>query len=131
MLANPRLGRTDYSQGFAPPPADFTDRARIYKTGQQTCAPVDCYKNVMVTEEFNPDEPGAYQLKYYAPGVGNVRVGWRGPKEEEKETLELVELNRLGPEALAKVRNEALQMDERAYERNEVYRDTPPAKPLK
>ena len=59
--------------------------------GQKTCVPVECYKNVLVTEEFNPDEPGAYQLKYYAPGVGNVRVGWRGEKEEEKETLELVD----------------------------------------
>ncbi len=128
MPAEPRQGEPDYAQGYAPPPADFTDRARVYKTDQQTCTPVECYENVLVTEEFNPPEPGAFQLKYYAPGVGNVRVGWRGPKEEEKETLELVELNRLGPEALAQVRNEALQMDERAYERSsEVYRETPPA----
>jgi hypothetical protein len=128
MLANPQLDTPEYAQGFAPPPVDFTDRARVYKMGQKTCVPVDCYKNVLVTEEFNPDEPGAFQLKYYASGVGNVRVGWRGPKEEEKETLELVELNHLSPEALAKVRREALEMDGRAYERSsEVYRETPPA----
>jgi hypothetical protein len=128
MKAEPQLGVPDYAQGFAPPPADFTDRARVYKTHQQTCTPVECYENVLVTEEFNPDEPGASQLKYYAQGVGNVRVGWRGAKEEEKETLELVELNHLDPEALAKVRREALEMDERAYERSsEVYRETPPA----
>jgi hypothetical protein len=128
MLAEPRLGTPDYAQGFAPPPVDFTDRARVYKTGQQTRVPVSSYKNVLVTEEFNPDEPGAFQLKYYAPGVGNVRVGWRGEKEEEKETLELVDLNHLSPEALAKVRKKALEMDRRAYERSsEVYRETPPA----
>jgi hypothetical protein len=128
MKAEPQLGTPDYAQGFAPPPVDFTDRARVYKTGQQTCTPVECYENVLVTEEFNPDEPGASQLKYYALGVGNVRVGWRGEKEEEKETLELVELNHLDPEALAKVRREALEMDRRAYERSsEVYRETPPA----
>jgi hypothetical protein len=127
MLANPKVGSPDYAQGFAPPPVDFTDRARVYKTDQQTCVPVDCYKNVLVTEEFNPDEPGAFQLKYYASGVGNVRVGWRGPKEEEKETLELVDLNHLSSEALAKVRKKALEMDQRAYERSEVYRETPPA----
>jgi hypothetical protein len=127
MLANPRLGTPDYAQGFAPPPVDFTDCARVYKMGQKTCTPVDCYKNVLVTEEFNPDEPGAFQPKYYASGVGNVRVGWRGAKEEEKETLELVELNHLSPEAVAKVRKEALEMDGRAYERSEVYRETPPA----
>jgi hypothetical protein len=127
MLAQPRRGVPDYAQGFAPPPVDFTDRARVYKMDQKTCTPVECYKNVLVTEEFNPDEPGANQLKYYAPGVGNVRVGWRGEKEEEKETLELVELNHLSPEALAKVRKKALQMDGRAYERSEAYRQTPPA----
>jgi len=127
MLAEPRRGVPDYAQGFAPPPVDFTDRAGVYKMGQKTCTPVECYKNVLVTEEFNPDEPGAFQLKYYASGVGNVRVGWRGEREEEKETLELVELNHLSPEALAKVRKKALQMDGRAYERSEAYRQTPPA----
>ena len=127
MLAEPRRGAPAYAQGYAPPPVDFNDRARVYKMGQQTCVPVDCYKNVLVTEEFNPDEPGAFQLKYYASGVGNVRVGWRGEKEEEKETLELVDLNHLSPEALAKVRKKALEMDGRAYERSEVYRETPPA----
>jgi hypothetical protein len=128
MLANPRLGAPSYAQGYAPPPVDFRDHGKVYKLGQHTCVPVDCYENVLVTEEFNPDEPGAYQLKYYAPGVGNVRVGWRGEKEEEKETLELVEYHRhLSPEALAEVRREATEMDRRAYERSEVYRETPPA----
>jgi hypothetical protein len=127
MLAEPRQGAPDYAQGYAPPPVDFTDRARVYKTDQKTCTPVDCYENVLVTEEFNPDEPGAFQLKYYASGVGNVEVGWRGEKEEEKETLELVELNELSSEALGKVRKKALEMDQRGYERSEVYRETPPA----
>src|SRR5215211_4972205 len=127
MLAEPRRGVPTYAQGYAPPPVDFTDRARVYKTGQQTCTPVECYENVLVTEEFNPDEPGAFQLKYYAPGVGNVRVGWRGEKEEEKEKLELVDYQHLSQQALAKVRRDALEMDKRAYERSEVYRETPPA----
>src|SRR5918992_5914643 len=102
MKAEPQLGVPDYAQGYAPPPVDFDDRARVYEVGQKTCVPVDCYENVLVTEEFNPSEPGAYQLKYYAPGVGNIRVGWRGEKEEERETLERIEFQRLSPEALAK-----------------------------
>jgi hypothetical protein len=131
MLANPRLGTPDYSQGFAPPPAEFNDRARVYKTGQRTCTPVDCYKNVLVTEEFEPGAPGAFQLKYYAPGVGNVEVGWRGAKEQEKETLDLVGLKQLSPQALAKARKEALALDKRAYKNSkEVYAKTQPAKPL-
>ena len=127
MQAEPHPGAPDYAQGFAPPPVEFTDRARIYKTVQQTCVPADCYENVLVTEEFNPDESGAFQLKYYAPGVGNVRVGWRGEKEEEKETLKLVDLSQLGPEALSKARRAAMEMDRRAYERSDAYRETKPA----
>jgi hypothetical protein len=131
MLAEPRRGVPDYAQGFAPPPIDFTDRARVYKMGQKTCVPVDCYKNVLVTEEFTPGEPGSFQLKYYAPGVGNVRVGWRGAKEQEKETLKLVSLKRLSPQAVTKVRREAIALDKRAYKRSsEVYGKTQPAKPL-
>src|SRR3712207_8751338 len=66
--------------------------ARVYKMNQQTCVPVDCYENVLVTEELNPSEPGAYQLKYYAPDVRNVRVGWRGEKEEERSEEHTSEL---------------------------------------
>jgi hypothetical protein len=127
MLADPRVDTPDYAQGYAPPPVDFTDRAEVYKTDQQTCVPVGCYENVLVTEEFNPDEPDAYQLKYYAPGVGNVRVGWRGKKEEEKETLKLTDYRHLSPEALAKVRRDAMEMDQRAYKRSEAYQGTQPA----
>jgi hypothetical protein len=36
----------------------------------------------------------------------------------------------LSPEALAKVRREAMGMDRRAYECSEVYRYTPPAEPI-
>jgi hypothetical protein len=38
--------------------------------GQNTCVPVECYEDVLVIEEFERNKPGAYQLKYYAPGVG-------------------------------------------------------------
>jgi hypothetical protein len=127
MKAEPRLGAPSYAQGYAPPPVNWVDRGRVYKMGQQTCVPVDCYENVLVIEEFERTIPGAFQLKYYAPGVGNVRVGWRGEKEEERETLELVALRHLDSEAMVKVREAAMEMDRRAYERSEVYRQTQPA----
>ena len=131
MLANPRVGAPDYSQGYAPPPVDFRDRARVYKRGQKTCVPVKCYKNVLVTEESEQGVPGVFHLKYYAPGVGLVRVGWRGAKEVEKETLELVKRQQLSGAALATARREALQLDQNAYKRSKaVYGQTPKAKPL-
>jgi hypothetical protein len=132
MLANPQLGSPDYSQGFAPPPVDFKDRGRVYKKGQKTCVPVKCYENVLVIEEFEQGEPGIFHLKYYAPEVGLVKVGWRGANEVEKETLELVKRQQLGLEALANARKTALKLDKRAYKRSaDVYGKTPPAKPLK
>jgi ketosteroid isomerase-like protein len=130
MKAQPRLKTPDYAQGFAPPPLYWDDRARVYKIGVRTCVPVDCYENVLVMEEFERRIPGAFQLKYYAPGVGGVRVGWRGPKEEEKEELVLVDLRHLDQESLEKVRKQALALEERAYRISKVYRATQPAVPI-
>jgi hypothetical protein len=128
MKAEPRLRAPSYAQGYAPPPLYWDDRARVYKMGEKTCVPVDCYDNVLVMEEFERTKPGAFQLKFYAPNVGNIRVGWRGPKEEEKETLVLVDLVRLGPEALAEVRKQALRLERRAYKiSKDVYGSTSPA----
>jgi hypothetical protein len=84
MLAEPKLGRPSYSQGFAPPPFNFTDRGRVFQTGQQTNVPFGDFEDVLVIEEFNQEEPNAFQLKYYAPSVGNVRVGWRGQMRSKR-----------------------------------------------
>src|SRR5829696_8556881 len=132
MLANPKVGSADYAQGFAPPPVEFKDRARVYKKDQKTCVPVECYKHVLVIEEFEQGVPGVFHLKYYAPNVGLVRVGWRGANEVEKETLALVKRQQLSSKELANARKTALKLDNRAYKRSsDVYGKTPPAKPLK
>jgi hypothetical protein len=132
MLAKPNVGSPDYAQGFAPPPVEFIDRARVYKKGQKTCVPVKCYRDVLVIEEFEKGVPGVFHLKYYAPKVGLVKVGWRGANEEEKETLALVKRQQLSSKELANARKSALNLDNRAYKRSaDVYGKTPPAKPLK
>ena len=132
MLANPKVGSADYAQGFAPAPVEFKDRARVYKKGQKSCTPLKCYSDVLVIEEFEKGVPGVFHLKYYAPNVGLVRVGWRGAKEVEKETLALVKRQQLGTKALSKADKEALRLDKNAYKRSaEVYGKTPQAKPLK
>jgi hypothetical protein len=125
MRAEPRPGTSSYLQGLAPE-IEFKDHAKVYKTGQKICVPSKCYENVLVIEEWDPVEPGT-QHKYHAPGVGIVRVGFSGGKEKEELVLERVV--RLSPEALAKVRQEALELDRRAYKvRKELYRHTPPAR---
>jgi len=129
MTANPQLGDPSYSQGWAPA-VDFTDRGQVDQMGQQTCVPIDCYENVLVIAESSQSEPDAIQLKYYAPGVGNVRVGWRGA-DATKETLELVEVIQLSPDALEEVRAQALELEKRAFEiSKEVYAYTLPMEPL-
>ena len=94
----------------------------MYKVDESTCVPVDCFEDVLVTDEFEPRKPGAHQLKYYARGVGNIRTGWRG-SDPDREVLVLAKLEHLGPEGLAAARRAALALEDRAS----VYGRTEPA----
>lgn len=130
MKANPEQGTASYAQGWGPE-VGWDDRSKIEAMAERTCVPVACYDDVLVIREFSRTEPGAYQLKYYAPGVGNVRVGWGGPNEEEQEELVLVDFVQLSPEALAEVRDKVLAQDARGYDLlPDVYGQTSPAEQL-
>ncbi len=127
MPAGPAVHTPTYAQGWGPE-VGWDDRGDTYALGEHTCTDVDCYDDVLVTREFSRSEPGAYQLKYYAPGVGNVRVGWGGPNEHEHEVLVLTELVTLDADALAAVRADALAQEADAYRMSpSVYGGTPPA----
>jgi hypothetical protein len=129
MHANPQVGTPSYAQGWGPA-VDWTDRGQVDQVGQQTCVPASCYDDVVIIAETSAAEPDAQQLKYYARGVGNVRVGWRGAGEKTKETLELTRVERLDAAGLAEVRAKALEMERNAYQRSTaVYANTPPAEP--
>jgi hypothetical protein len=120
-----RLGEPSYSQGWGPA-VGWSDRARVHKTGQKTCVRAGCYSDVLITDEFSLDEPGAHQLKYYAPGVGPVQVGWLG-NDPTKETLELVKITRSSPRELAALREQALKLERNAYRLSkDVYAHTAP-----
>jgi len=108
MPAHPRAGTPSYLQGWAPD-IDFADRAKVDTTGRSTCVPSGCYRDVLVVDEWNPYEKGAHELKYYAPGVGNVRVGAAGGKE--REVLVLVEVVQLAPDQLEQARARVLELD--------------------
>ncbi|MDQ3659660.1 MAG: hypothetical protein M3454_01090 [Actinomycetota bacterium] len=126
MRSEPRQDTPSYWQGLSVS-IEFADRAKILETGRKTCVPADCYDNVLVIQEWDPAEPGAFQQKYYASGVGNVRVGWAGPNEDEKETLVLTEIRQLDASALGDVREEALRLEERAYRISKrIYAGTSP-----
>jgi hypothetical protein len=122
MPANPREGTPSYSEGFAPLPFNWTDRGRVRKTGEKTTVRAGSYDNLVLIEEWSSTEPAASQFKYYAQGIGTVRVGWGG-QDLTKEVLELVKVTQLGPDEMAKVRAAAQKMEERAY----IYASTKPA----
>ncbi len=127
MKAKPQVGTPSYSQGWGPA-VQWTDRGKVERMGVETRVPVDHYKDVLVIAETSQSEPHAEQLKYYARGVGNVRVGWRGSGEKTKETLELVKFQRLDSKAIAEVRSKALALEKSAYKNSRnVYAHTPPA----
>jgi hypothetical protein len=115
MQSEPGVGTPSYAGGWGPA-VGWNDRSRVIATDERTCVPVACYTNVLVVREFNPDEPGASQLKLYASGVGNVRVGWRGPKEEEREELVLVRMEMLDTSELARAHREVLEQDREGFE---------------
>jgi CzcA family heavy metal efflux pump len=127
MRADPRPGTSSYLQGNAPDIA-FGDTAKVKRLRERVCVPVGCYDNVLVIDETNPLERGnGHQLKYYAPGIGNVQVEPRSGKEHE--VLVLVKVRKLGPSALAAVRKGALVLDRRGFRtRKEVYGRTEPAR---
>lgn len=128
MVGDPQLGTPEYLQGWSPE-IDFLDCAKVSKMEQKTCVPVGCYENVLIIDERSPLEPeSGHQLKYYAPGVGTVRVGFIDDPEGEK--LVLVEASRLSPEDLAKVRQEALKLETNANKRSKLYGQTQPMEAL-
>jgi len=122
MLAEPKVESASYSEGYAPPPFNWTDRGRVVKMNQKDKVAYGKFTNVMVIEENNAEEPEAIQTKYYAPGVGNIRIGWKG-SDKSKEELELVKVNKLNPKELQEAGKEAMKLEKR----NWIYGTTHPA----
>ena len=126
MWADPQPGIPSYYQGWGPD-VGWSDYAQVDQVGQETCSPLDCYTDVLVLAESSLDETDIYQIKYYARGIGEVRVGWRGPASTAEE-LELSQHNQLTSEELAAVRAEALALEAHAYELSpDIYGKTAPS----
>jgi hypothetical protein len=127
MRAKPLPGTASYSQGWGPG-VGFTDRGQVDQTGQKYKGRVRSYDDALVIAEVSGAEKDAQQLKYFARGVGNVGVAWRGKGEKTKETLDLVKVEKLSPADLAEVHAEALKLEKNAYKVSKnVYAQTAPA----
>jgi hypothetical protein len=125
MEAHSRPGSAEYLQGSAPT-IGFADTAKAQALKPRLCVPVGCYGEVLEIEEGSPEEPSAHQFKYYAPGVGTVRVGFAG--RGDAEALELVERTQMDAAAIALVRAEVTKIDRRGYRvSRDFYGRTAPA----
>jgi hypothetical protein len=122
MLAHPASGK-QYVEGRVPA-IEFYDVSRVIHTSQATCVPAQCFRHVLVVDERTPGEPG-HQIKYYAPGVGLVRVGARGG--DSQEFLSLTAVRHLDRATMTRVRAAVLAMDRRAYRITKIYRVSGPA----
>lgn len=126
MVANPQLDIPKYYQGWGPA-VDWSDYGQIDQVGAETCVAVDCYNDVLVIAESSLGEVDAYQLKYYARSVGEVRVGWKG-EDATQEDLELIAHEQLSPDQLTEINEMALELEAHAYEVSaEVYSNTSPS----
>jgi hypothetical protein len=126
LKAEPTIGGPSHAEGWGPA-VGWNDRARVFETNSRTCVPASCYDGVLVMDEFNRDEPDAHQLKYYARGVGTVRVGWAGARENEQETLQLTSFSHLAASSIAQIREKALVLERHGYMvSKDVYAKTDP-----
>jgi hypothetical protein len=126
MHAEPRIETGSYSQGYAPPPWFWNDDAEVSDVGLRNCVPVGCFDDVVVVKEYEPRFPHIFQLKYYAPGVGGIRVGWKGSADDERETMVLTTFEKLNADELAEVRASVLAQEERGL----AYGRLPLAEPI-
>ena len=122
----PQAGSPPYVQGIAPN-IGFFNAAQVTATGQSTCVPYGCLGDVVITDEFSPDEPdGGGSQKYYAPGVGNVRI--EPLNSADQESLQLTSFGTLGEKARQKANVRTLRLDARAYgHATAVWIDSSPA----
>ena len=130
MRAQPRLGGPSDSQGWGPA-IGCTDRSRVDSVGLRVCVPADCYDDVLVIAEGSAGEIHSEQLKYYARGAGNIKVGWRGSEEKEKQVNWLTKIEPLDDTGLARIRSKALELEKGGYAHsNQMYARTPPSERL-
>jgi hypothetical protein len=125
MFADPTTHTQTWYQGWAPA-VEWSDFGRLDESGISDCVTFGCYENVVRFAESSNGEEGIFQLKSYAMGIGEVRVGWRG-EAETKEELELKSKATIKGAKLAEIRQMALDLEAHAYKISpKIYGTTEP-----
>jgi hypothetical protein len=72
MLGSPRVGQSYHQEART---GVAQDMAAVLNLSDSVCVPYGCYHGkVLVTKEWSPLEPDVIAKKYYAPGVGMVKM---------------------------------------------------------
>ena len=87
MEANPKKGH-QYAQESAPGVAE--DMAQVTGFKDSLCVKYGCFKNVLVTREWSPLEPGVFEKKYYAKGVGFIFSEMVQGGDERSELVRII-----------------------------------------
>jgi hypothetical protein len=125
MFADPLSHTQTWYQGWGPA-VEWTDFGRFDEVQPEDCVTAGCFKDVVRFAESSDGEQGIYQLKSYAKGVGEIRIGWRG-EADSKEELELKGTATLNANRLAPYREQALALERHAYQISpKVYGQTEP-----
>ena len=131
MKAHPRLGAPPLLPGVRPAPGQLGRPRRGARGRDEDLRSCQVLSGRPRRPRVRAGQAGSSQLKYYARGVGNVRVGWLGRRDQDREVLALVKVVHLDQQALAEVRREALRLEARAYKISEdVYGRTLPSEPI-
>jgi hypothetical protein len=74
------VGETYQQEYYA---GEAEDMATLVSVTERVIIPLGLYENVIHTRDFTPLEPGVEEDKYYAPGVGNIKIVNPATGEEE------------------------------------------------
>ena len=69
MFAQPVVGKVYRQELFL---GEAEDAAEVLALNETVTVPAGTYRNCLQTEDFSPLDPDVTEIKYYAPGIGNV-----------------------------------------------------------
>ena len=91
MWADPssRIGEAYYQEFYE---GEAEDKGQVLEVGLTVTVPAGTFEDVVLTRDWDPLEPGVFERKYYAPGVGVILEEVEGTDEK----IELLEFTPAG-----------------------------------
>lgn len=90
LPGNPTVGQFYYQEWYA---GEAEDNAEVMAINETVTIGLGTYNNCLKTKDINPSEPEVSEFKYYAPGIGEIKVEAYedGKLDEIGELMEIIE----------------------------------------